>query len=285
MNLPQLKSLIPAELINPIASQTWLEELLKKIHPIFSNESEYLTLHFFKDGIPFKEGSAKLLESLLESGQSLTELPASFRITNLQLHSADVLKMVNVLNEEFQKTFTCNLYYTPGQERNCFNFHADYQITYVLQLLGSKEWLFPQVDDEKLLFYFKEAPDLKEITDPLKTKNILLSKYDQLYVPNSLVHSAQIKGNGPSLHLTFGSQEHTQDTLFDLFLKKAFKEKSFEDRAKMPVSEDDIVGLLEELKASIAATSTTEFAAEFSKKMFADNLKATKQGRFYKKSL
>jgi len=126
-SFPEKQFIINTELLKPLINNTWFELFLSKILAKLSPDNINLTLNFYKDGLRFNEDSATLLSEHLAKNNSLKDLPASFRITNAQLCSIEILKIIKILENKFQKSFTCNLYFTPGANRNCFDYYSDHR--------------------------------------------------------------------------------------------------------------------------------------------------------------
>src|SRR5690606_6484209 len=102
---------------------------------------------------------------LLKDISSPENMPCSFRIRNLQKLSCEIQKLSEILEGFYNKDIFCNLYYTPAATKDCFEFHADHQETYIYQLQGKKEWIFPLNSSGEHFKYVQEAPlNLNEIS-------------------------------------------------------------------------------------------------------------------------
>src|SRR5690606_9101297 len=102
--------------------------------------SEYVGIDFFLNG---KLNNEYHLNQLLKDISAPDTVPSSFRMRNVQKISPEIRKISSILEDVYKRDIFCNLYYTPAATRNCFDFHADHQETYIYQLQGKKEWMFP----------------------------------------------------------------------------------------------------------------------------------------------
>ena len=258
----------------------WINQFIIDHHSSFTPEHEYLRADFYKEGKIFKDFG---LEGLLET-KDLSSLPCSFRLTNIQLLEPAIFKMCQRLERELSRNFTCNLYFTPGADRNCFDFHVDHQITYVSQIMGKKEWIFP-LEGNQIITYLDEKPFTPDMLKEHHFTKLLLMPGDHLLVPYRMVHKVEIRGETPSLHLTFGSLEHTQQEFVQGLVTFALAKAGLDKTQLQTITQTDLNQLLDEIKSALSDNNTKEYVSQFRAKTFADSLKATKFGRPYKKNL
>jgi ribosomal protein L16 Arg81 hydroxylase len=174
-----------------------LREAFSKINPL-----ENIHAHAFLNGKSIENFEPASLENL---EKSLNEIEYSIRIANIQKTSPIVQELCNRIYQELGFAATCNLYFTPSSQTNCFDYHVDMQESIVLQLLGEKTWSFPQDDNLK----FQTIP-IGTIPSPFIVKiqkKVILQKDDLLYVGRNIIHKAENRDKMPSIHLTFALQK------------------------------------------------------------------------------
>lgn len=276
---PQLQNLFQNLDPKNLFGGSWLLNLIQKHGATFASGHEYLTVEFFKDGKVYTDFDVPRLNQTKE----LSELPCSFRITNVQLLDANIYRMCQQLEQKFQRSFTCNSYYTPGPERNCFDFHVDAQVTYVCQVIGNKNWIFP-VRNNQVMSYIGQAPFSKDLISDATYLHQPIRTGEELFVPYGQIHKVEIIGTSPSLHLTFGSFEHHESDLIQNLMNFVVQEAKLDSTFKQSVSKDRISEVVAHFKNVIAEISTEEFCTKFENKMFGDSLLIAKQGRSYKRN-
>lgn len=279
LNLDQTNLLADSDLVALFGGE-WFKAFLSRHLSSFKMEHEFLSVDFFKEGKAYRDFDPDRLKNTT----NLKDLPCSLRLTNIQILEPEIFKLCQQLEKRFSRVFTCNLYFTPGPERNCFDYHVDHQLTYACQILGEKNWIFPMKDKAPLL-HLGVPPFTADMVSEAQLTQILLSPGDSLLVPFGMVHKVEIHTDSPSLHLTFGSLEHTYDELIHYLIGQALKEAHLADHSKRGIEKQELVQIVNEFKAAIHNIGTDKFVSLFAGKMFADELKVTKQGRSYKKNI
>lgn len=255
----------------------WFSSFLKNHLHSLSVTHDYLKIDFYKDGKSFDFDLNRLKDL-----SSPDQLPCSLRLTNVQLIEPQVLRMCKLLEKKYGKLFTCNLYYTPGPERNCFDFHVDQQLTFVCQISGSKDWIFP-LENQECLIYLKETNFHSDMVREHEFKHELLVPGQCLEVPFGMVHKVEIQGTSPSLHFTFGSFEHTQDMVIQNLISLALKESGLDENIKQNLNREELVNIVSEFQKAIQQIGPESFAKEYMGKLMTDEFRVAKMGRPYKK--
>lgn len=255
----------------------WFQSFLKTSLNSFSESHEFLKVDFYKDGKTFHYELEKLKQL---SDPKL--LPCSLRLTNIQLLSPEVLKMCQLLEKQFGKLFTCNLYYTPGPERNCFDFHVDHQLTYVCQIMGTKDWIFP-IENQKCMTYLEDKNFHAEMVRHHEYTHELLNPGEHLQVPFGMVHKVEIKSIEPSLHFTFGSFEQTREMAIQNVISLALEESGLTHEIKKGLNKEEILKVVTDFQKAVASVDAENFAKEFEGKILSEEFRIAKLGRPYKK--
>lgn len=282
LKIPEKKNLIPEELFNTLDWQ-WFKNLLQAAQPLFQSDDIYVTLSNYLNAEKYMYSRTQLVEEITNRSEAefCANYPCSFRLTNVQLLSPQVSRICLQLSQHFKKTITCNLYFTPGAERNCFDYHSDIQEIFILQLKGSKAWKFPLDENKEPIRFVKDLTFKKSDLVPGEELNVVLNQWDQLYVPYGVVHSAQVQENGPSLHLTFSTFDKPMKVITDNFFKELLHSVNMQDRQFDKLEIDEVRALVGLLKRAAFSINADELAMKIKKDTFIDDLKASKLGRPY----
>lgn len=276
MKQPQLIQTILEKNFQHQINQDNLLGFIKKNKEIFENPNEFLQVHFFKDGLPYKDFTLKDLLNCTDYNQ----IPCSVRITNIHILLPEISKTCMGLYKKHETTFSCNLYLTPGNDKNCFKFHVDDQITYIYQVSGSKKWIWPVKDQTPFTFIganiFNES-----LIENMETESIILKQDDQLYVPLGTVHKVEFLGDSPSIHLTFGSTEYFWGNCLRDFMNYSINEASLGHLSTENISANDFERKFEEIHEKLQGVDPKKFIKEFKNNMFLQGIKISKSGRSY----
>ena len=107
-----------------------------------------------------------------------------------------------------------NAYITPKQSQG-FSAHYDVHDVFVLQIAGSKRWVFhepvhPDPLPSQPWTRYRGAVEARAAEEP--SADDVLEEGDVLYLPRGFIHSAEALG-GVSAHLTIGIHSHTRHDL------------------------------------------------------------------------
>lgn len=200
---PSFESLVPMEDVAHLRELHRVRKLLTKAEEYVERADEYVRLTFhLESGKPRPYAYADAAALL---AQSPSELPYSFRLTNIQRLDEPVLQACRSLEARLGAPVVCNLYVTPRAGKDCFLFHADHQDTYVCQLAGAKEWFFPYEEGADELLRHVASKVVPAMPKDARAERIVLTPSMQMRVPYGLVHRAECLGETPSVHLTFAA--------------------------------------------------------------------------------
>jgi hypothetical protein len=261
----------------------WFQSILVSALPYFQANDEYVTLSNYLNAEKYLYSRSQLVKEITEKSEKdfSATYPCSFRLTNIQLLSPAIHLICRDLSQSFKKTVFCNLYFTPGVERNCFDYHSDIQETFVIQLKGSKEWKFPLDEKDEIIRFVKSSTFNKEDMIEGREKTILLNQWDQLYVPYALAHGVEIMGNGPSLHLTFATLENQIKTITNHFVTELLSLADLQDEQFEKFEINEVRAIIGKLKKASFSLKADEVCAKIINEAFLNDLKASKYGRLY----
>ena len=270
--------LIPEDFFSGINIQNWILELLNNVRPFTESKSEYVGIDFFLNG---KLNNQYHLNQLLKDISAPDTVPSSFRMRNVQKISPEIRKISSILEDVYKRDIFCNLYYTPAATRNCFDFHADHQETYIYQLQGKKEWMFPLNSSGEYYRFLREGALNPEEVNKLQTKVILMEEGKQIQIPYGYVHKAEMIGTEPSIHLTFATREMNQKFVLNEILNQMIIKSNLQDTQLEKINESDIEKLIIHMKDTFSSLSVGELVESVKKKEFIESVKSKKYGRFY----
>jgi hypothetical protein len=192
------------------------ELLIQLTEKAISSGMKNVKIHHYLNGIRQEApDSMDFLEQLRGPGHG-SALPCSFRITNAQLLDPRLNEICTELEAKFKRVFSCNLYFTPKEGCDCFDWHSDYGEIFVTQLMGAKRWFWRLAKDGRPYLHLKQGPIESEAGQQLEHIDLLAGEL--LQVAYGQTHKASHIGGGPSLHLTFSSWEvELKDVMTGLF--------------------------------------------------------------------
>lgn len=283
---PVFQKLIPRNQLEHFYDWNNLKELFIRSRSIIESENDFVLLEFYLNGKSFKYDLSQFYDHVehfsLEQFNDST--PYSFRLTNVQRLSGEIREACQLLEKHYQRTVVCNLYFTPGPDKNCFTYHVDHQDTYIVQLNGAKTWLFPLDESGNYFRYIKDGSFEASLVKDYKKKSILVEKGSQFAVPHALVHKAEIQGSGPSIHLTFATIDFHNLDLFQELMGQLLKSAGLESVQKEKLDMSDISDIVQKLLSKASSLSEKEIVEAIQSRVFLENLKISKSGRNYKKS-
>jgi ribosomal protein L16 Arg81 hydroxylase len=131
---------------------------------------------------------------------------------NLHCHLPELAGLCRAAEAVFSQPFQTNLYLTPAGAQG-FKPHWDTHDVFVLQVVGSKDWLLYDTKVELPLVGQGFDADLHK-PGPV-SREVTLRAGDTLYCPRGLMHDARATEE-VSLHITFGLMGRTwADLLFE----------------------------------------------------------------------
>jgi ribosomal protein L16 Arg81 hydroxylase len=250
---------------------------------MFEANSEYVTLSNFLNAEKHLYSRSQLVKEITELSEQefSSQYPCSFRLTNVQVLSPPIMQICRQLAQSFNKTVFCNLYFTPGVDRNCFDYHSDIQETFIIQLKGCKEWKFPLDEKGEVVRLVKDLSFDKEELIPGRESTLLLNQWEQLYVPYAIAHGVEIRGDGPSLHLTFASYENQIRTVSNHFMNELLALANMQDKQYEKIELDEVRQMLGVLKKAAFSLNADKLASKILNEAFINDLRASKLGRIY----
>lgn len=235
-----------AELLNPIAPQTFAEEYWEKrpllLHGdpcrfkgIFSSSDMGRLLQYQRprspEGIMLVKGSRHCDINWIypDGSPRLDKVREAFRdgytvvVNKLESLWEPVALFTGALEQELHHPIHVNLYYTPAGTQG-FEAHYDVMDVFILQLEGTKVWEIrepgadlPLPDEHAALNKDRMPPVVFE--EELRPGTVL-------YLPRGQVHSARTNTTA-SLHLTVGMNVVTWIDLFSAAISAARKDARF----------------------------------------------------------
>lgn len=279
---PQKINFVSPELLQSF-DWKWFQVLLQKALPFFTANDEYVTLSNFLNAEKYMYSRSKLVEELktLSEEDFSRNYPCSFRLTNVQRLSPDIAKICHEFGKKFNKVSTCNLYFTPGLDKNCFDYHSDIQEILILHLKGIKEWKFPLDESGKFICHVKDMTfDKKHLTSGGE-ENILLQPGDQLLVPYAMAHGVQIKSEGPAIHLTFSTYEKQVRNVTDNVFREILNAMNLQDRQFDKLELDEVRAIVGQFKKMAFSLNADTLTTKIQNEMFKDDIKTAKLGRSF----
>ena len=244
-------------------------------------EDDYIGIDAYIDGKPKVLKADKVKSILEEHGLDKPELfDFSFRVTNFQKISKIAMSVQKLIYKKYRRVSTCNLYYTPSTDANCFLFHPDYQQTIVFQLLGKKNWSFLKLSEsDRLLVDPIYTNKSQEKTIGMK---IPISIGESIIFSHSLVHKAEIEqSTGPSIHLTFSLPNFNSLDIVKDLISKEFYPKTYTNLDREIDSIDDFKSLLSDLEKTIANIDIEKEFKRLQDKKYNSEINTLKKGRNY----
>lgn len=240
------------------------------------NESENILAHAFLNGKSIENFNTGTFKNASESFENIHY---SIRIANIQKTSTGVQDICNLIYQKLRLATTCNLYFTPSNQSNCFDYHVDMQESIVLQLVGKKTWSFPQEVDET----FKTIP-FGTIPSPFHVdhqKEIILQQNDILYVGRNIIHKAENTSPGPSIHLTFALQKMNAVGFVLLLTQEIEKKLNLNLLINNYPEKEKCIEIIEQYKNALNELNPDVLSDLFFKESMSRELKTLKKGRSY----
>lgn len=185
------------------------------------------------------------LEQLLKitDVQKLSLLPSSLRFTNVQIVDENISKVVQIFWDKFGIPLSCNAYYTPDHESQCFTYHSDPQESIIYQIMGGKCWHFPKKDSA---FYADKhiglihGQEIERHPENFEIFKIDMNTGDTLMIPYGYSHKAINVKNEPSVHLTFSHEDLNLNQFNEEFFSSLVDIDNFEENYFKPFSMEQI---------------------------------------------
>ena len=252
----------------------FFEEYSKSI----KGHENYYQINSFLDGSPAPY-EAELQKAKKKGGfKHLAKMPTSLRLTNAHKFIMPAKQVCHNIFQETGVPAVCNMYITPSEEKNCFNFHSDYQDNIIQQLKGSKLWIFPISSETNDLKIQAKAP-FSQFYET--NKSLKLEEGKSLFFGNSVVHKAQALSGDVSIHLTYAIFTRTQLELREFFALKAFEAPGKELIKKKVSDLNELVAMVDSAKANAQKISSIDLIKEYFSFIEQENLKVLKKGRRY----
>lgn len=134
----------------------------QKINEIISNHlkcyigpDKIVSLSTFKDGQGYNKLENETLRSIANCNdpiEELKKLPCSLNLGSLQFIDNDIKEFVDNVYATYGLAPVVHMMITP-ENLTGFGYHIDPLKSYIMQLYGEKEWLFPIDEDEQYIFY------------------------------------------------------------------------------------------------------------------------------------
>ncbi len=211
--------------------------------------------------------------------QNIQELNTSIRITNVQKLNRNIQATCNELMTMFEVPVSCNMYISPNNSLNGLGIHSDEQITFALQLLGSKKWfIYLDTDGEELK---RDNSLLPENHTNLKRKEIIIKQGDILYVPFNVIHKAECIDNFCSIHLSFALNISSNIQAYRYLFKLISEEFEKKHVPHSPLDASHIENFFNDFKEISNNLDYNSIGEEFRNELIINSLSLLKSGRNY----
>lgn len=264
--------------VNEWFSETSLFSMLNEYLKQIEGNENYFQINSFLEGslTPYSPNLSKLKAHDLF--KFLSEMPTSIRLTNVHKFIAPAKEACLQIFNQTGIPAVCNMYITPSDDKNCFNFHGDYQDNIIQQLKGAKRWLFPTSGAEGDLLLQDKAP-FSQFYDNKLALN--LNEGNSISFGNSVVHKAQSLPGDISIHLTYAIFARTQVDLREFFALRSFTKPRAELLKMKSSHKKELLDLVESAKAEVAKMNSSDLVDEYLAFIEKENLRILKKGRWY----
>ena len=248
------------------------------LHFESEDNGEYCQLSAFKEGKGINFDKEELIKKLkAKSIVDLDELSYSLRITNVQKLIPQIRKVILYIYKKYGLASSCNMYFTPNKQNNCFLYHSDYQETLIYQMFGDKIWNFPVDEDDN----YVRIPNFSSYGyTPDKTVEKKFTQGNIYSISHSLLHRAFLSSDSPAIHFTFAiEQKKTLD-----FVKAVVEEiltKDMESLLKTTFNEEDSKAQIKKFIKDISLIDLDEESKKFQDAADVKSIGLIKKGRRY----
>jgi ribosomal protein L16 Arg81 hydroxylase len=259
-------------------------ELLASHREIILGRDEYVSLRFYLNG---KEEliDLELFFQQLEQGkeQFLKAFPYSFRLTNVQNLDPHLKTNCHELAQLKGGAITSNLYFTPGQHRNCFLYHSDPQDSFVLHVLGKKHWSFALQDSQYVQDFSLSHYGFEKVygKDFDQTQSFHLTPGSFLEIPYGCIHKAEIQGSEPAIHLNFALTYPTRIEFMQFIFGHLATPWGLEDKGYERMTDQTLMQLAQELAPLLKIENVQDLVRNFQLMQLKKTHVISRKGRSY----
>ena len=248
--------------------------------------SNFSSFQAFLDGKPYDEYKSDQLLTFNRHNIStkLSTLPCSIKLTGFQLISSQIRALTSNVFLEHDFPMTCNMYITPPNNKNAFNYHVDPHKVYIMQLMGEKNWSFPLLENSGRHVFHPDNLQGNNFNEYKSIAELKLTEGDALYISKGTLHRAFQVGDSPSIHLSFAGLQSDSWQFLTFLSHKLLSFESHEIEEMMndtDLSVFNMSKIYDKLSLKLQSLNAQSEIKIFRKIKAEENLFIAKRGRPY----